>query len=147
MTSSVVMDAMELADFLDAVEEDRGDAAAAVCLILARWHEGPCITTEITAKWDGSAVQLRIQPTRGEPVSIELKISDEGLVIEGETLQAFGARKFTGGAWALEPSLNLPGALHAFIILTSVPDPPPWRQRIVLASAEAIRAVSRRPLR
>jgi hypothetical protein len=64
--------------------------------------------------------------------------------MEGETLQAFGARKFTGGAWALEPSLNLPGILHGFVVLTGVPDPPPWKRRVVLATADVLRAISRR---
>ena len=147
MVSSVVMNAVELAEFLEAAEEGLGDPASSVCLILARWCEGPCIAPDIIARWDGNAVQLQIVQQRGEPASFSLRISEEGPGIEGATLQAFGARKFTGGAWALEPSLNLPGVLHGFIVITGVPDPPPWKQRIILATADVIRAVSRRPLR
>lgn len=145
MTSSVVGDAIELAEFLEAADEDLGDPALAVCLVLVRWHERTVPRApEIGAIWDGAEVEVIIPQQQGEPVVIPLRVEDEGPRIEGNTLVAFGARMFTGGAWALEPSLNIPGTLHAFIVLTGVPDPPPWRQRVVLATADLIRELSRR---
>ena len=144
MTSSVVNNAMELAEFLEAADEGLGDPASSVCLILARWSDGPCTTPDIIARWDGTAVQLQIVQPDGDPVSITLRIEEAGPVIDDTTLQAFGARKFTGGAWALEPSLNMPGILHGFVVITGVPDPPPWKRRIVLATEDVLRAISRR---
>jgi hypothetical protein len=30
------------------------------------------------------------------------------------------------GVWALNPSLNIPGVIHVFVLLYGVPNPAPW---------------------
>jgi hypothetical protein len=39
---------------------------------------------------------------------------------------AWGMERLGPGVWSLEPSLVIPGLLHAFITLVDVPEPPPW---------------------
>lgn len=31
------------------------------------------------------------------------------------------------GAWTVLPSVHVPGQMHAFLTLTNVPEPPPWK--------------------
>jgi len=49
-----------------------------------------------------------------------------------DNLITFGAERIQQGLWALTPSLNMPGAVHAFIVLYNVPSPPFWERRIIL---------------
>lgn len=47
-------------------------------------------------------------------------------------LMAYGVVRVASDVWAIAPSLNAEGLIHAFIVLYGVPDPAPWERRIVL---------------
>lgn len=47
-------------------------------------------------------------------------------------LTKYGAELVTKGVWAISPSLNAEGVIHAFLVLYDVPDPAPWERGIAL---------------
>ena len=50
----------------------------------------------------------------------------------GDELVEFGVDRIAPGLWVLNPSLNIPGVLHAFIALYDVPNPAPWEGGLIL---------------
>jgi hypothetical protein len=59
---------------------------------------------------------------------------DPTLTNDGELL-AFGAVQISSGVWAITPSLNVPGQLHAFVVIRDVPSPAPWERQLVVLAA------------
>jgi hypothetical protein len=46
--------------------------------------------------------------------------------IRGNKLISFGIEPIASGLWRLNPSLNLQGHIHVFVVLYGVPAPAPW---------------------
>lgn len=67
--------------------------------------------------------------------SLPIRVSIEDCILEGGILKAFHVRPISRGVWVLAPSLNVPGAMHVFLVLTNVPAPAPW-QRLILMPGE-----------
>jgi len=44
------------------------------------------------------------------------------------SMEIFGLRQLGPGTWRVAPSVNIPGQIHAFVILCGVPDPAPWEK-------------------
>jgi hypothetical protein len=44
------------------------------------------------------------------------------------SMAVFGLRQLGPGTWRVVPSVNIPGQIHAFVILCAVPDPAPWEK-------------------
>lgn len=63
---------------------------------------------------------------------LPLTISAEGPAVEDGRMSTFGIEKICDGVWTLNPSCNMPGLIHAFVILYNVPAPAPWERRIWL---------------
>lgn len=55
-------------------------------------------------------------------------------------MRAYGVKKLGPGVWQLQPSLFVPGELHAFLVLCDVPEPAPFAKPLLFsAGGEAIR--------
>lgn len=48
-------------------------------------------------------------------------------------MRYYGLARLGPGVWRLDPSLYVPGGLHAFIVLCDVPDPAPFACSILFA--------------
>ena len=48
-----------------------------------------------------------------------------------DELLTFGVRRVSPGLWHLDPSLNIPGQIHVFVVLYDVPTPAPWENQII----------------
>jgi hypothetical protein len=124
--------AEEVSAWCAAAAEQFGDPSLPICQIFCRWSELPQVPVEegdlACGAVDGQLVLLLGPEFAPFPMPIEsaVRVDDEGV------LQAFRADQVTPGVWALEPSLNAQGAIHAFVVLHGVPDPAPWEKRIVI---------------
>lgn len=121
----------ELLDWCEGAEREFGDASVPIGLMFVRLgHEGvgaELIDQDLTARADGVVLTLKLF---GDDV--DLPISNDGPCIEDGSLVAFGIRQVQAGLWHLTPSLNLPGVLHAFVVLYDVPSPAPWERLIYI---------------
>lgn len=43
---------------------------------------------------------------------------------------AFGLQRISPGVWTYDPSLLVPNILHAFVVVTLVPEPAPWEKTL-----------------
>lgn len=109
-----------------------GDPSAPVCQIFARWKDYPvprCDDDIACGIQDGEFV-IFLGPEF--PRIAPRVILGEPLIRRDGGLEAFGAELVAPGVWALDPSLNIEGVIHAFVVLCGVPDPAPWERRILL---------------
>jgi hypothetical protein len=83
--------------------------------LVCGWSDGGMLMLLFGAAAAGGAL-LPVPVRAGNPI----------IAPTGE-LEAFGATPITGDVWALSPSLNVPGALHGFVVLYNVPTPAPWQ--------------------
>lgn len=126
----------EVAEWMRGAAEQFGDPSVPVAQLFVRWrgdmekfHRDEFAGELRCGMLDGEFAILLGRDLPPLPLPVELdgpKIGEEG------ELQAFGAELVTPGVWALNPSLNAQGLIHAFIVLYGVPDPAPWERRIVL---------------
>lgn len=110
------------------------DPAIPVCQVFARFASSPPATPteEILCRTNGTCgVALNIIGTwMPMPIDVEgPRVNDQA------ELEAFGVRQIAPHLWVLEPSLNIPGLIHAFVTLYGVPEPAPWVSRIIVVSA------------
>lgn len=112
--------------------EQFGDPAAPVCQIFVRWQEGLDGADRgedvVVGPIDGG-LRLVLGPRSSLPVRIK---SGEPQISDEYELSAFGAELVVDGVWALTPSLNVEGVIHAFLVVYGVPDPAPWETWILL---------------
>ena len=112
--------------------EQFGDPSIPICQLFVRWRDDlkAIDGQELTCGWlDGELVLLLGPEFRPLPMLVETGSYQVG---EDGELTAYGAELVTAGVWAIKPSLNVEGAIHAFVVLYGVPDPAPWERRIVL---------------
>lgn len=122
----------EVAEWCAGAAEQLGDPSLPVCQLFLRWQDQLVAINgnELVCGW----IDGRLVPLLGPhfpPLPMEIMPGDYELDENGE-LKKYGAELVTKGVWALSPSLNAEGVIHAFIVLYDVPDPAPWEQRIVL---------------
>jgi hypothetical protein len=129
MGTSVITTPLELRQFLSVVEAELGDPAASVGLLFVRWELG----SMMSAHWERGLLVLR----PGDGSEVKLQVSLEAPVVTWDGLEAFHVRRICDGVWALAPSLNIPGELHAFVVLHGVPDPAPWERLVLRVSDPA----------
>jgi hypothetical protein len=121
----------EIQDWCAGAEEEFGDPATPVCQIFARFVSD-------LSRYHGDEIVCGME--KGElvlwlpqiPVPFSILTGKPDISRNGE-LMAFGAEMISLGVWALTPSLNMPGIIHAFVVLYDVPSPVPWERLIVLA--------------
>lgn len=136
MNTSVVTTREELFEFQAAAALGTGDPAGAVCLLCVSWDKGPGVDFDLCAMWEQEEKTLLLLMVDEEGIrTLPVPVSTEDVVIEDGRLRAFHVRKISRGTWALAPSLNIPGELHAFVVLHDVPDPAPWESLIILATS------------
>lgn len=118
----------ELAEWCAGALIEFGDPAAPVGQMFFRYTEVTLARgDELTCTARGDALMLNVG---GVP---PLRVDVEGPAFdEEERLRVFGIKSIVPGLWTLEPSLNLPGMFHAFIVIYDVPNPAPWERLIVL---------------
>lgn len=63
---------------------------------------------------------------------LRIAISRDGPQITPLAVVEFGVDRIAPGLWVLNPSLNIPGVLHAFIALYEVPIPAPWEGGLIV---------------
>ena len=42
------------------------------------------------------------------------------------SMKCYAMRQIGPHTWKIDPSVNIPGLIHAFVVLCNVPEPPPW---------------------
>lgn len=60
-----------------------------------------------------------------ESLTLPVQLGDYEQHRDG-SVSRFGMRRLGPGTWLLQPSLNMPGKIHAFVVMCGVPEPPPW---------------------
>lgn len=121
----------EVSQWCAGAMETFGDPSHPICQLFIRWRDN--LITEpgedLACGWlDGELVLWLGPEFRPLPMLVE---AGDFRVSVGELI-AYGAELITTGVWAITPSLNVEGAIHAFVVLYDVPDPAPWERRIVL---------------
>lgn len=79
-------------------------------------------------------LHIRLWPRQRKPCGVEIEIAMDGPKFALGQLLTFGVRPVAPGLWYLYPSLNLPGQIHAFVVLYDVPTPAPWDSEFPPAS-------------
>ena len=86
----------------------------------------------------GWTLLFRFRPDEVIPIPIcegdpqgELLEVEPGVRIWGE-MERYGLTKLGSGVWRMDPSLWVPGELHAFLVLCDVPDPAPFAAPLIL---------------
>lgn len=122
-----------LAQWCAGATVELGDPAEAVCQAFFRWqdHLQPD-GQDLVCGMQGDQVVICLTPHVALPVAVQT--GEPRLNEGGDALEAFAIDQVVPGMWSLRPSLNIPGLIHAFVVLYGVPDPAPWERRIVVAS-------------
>lgn len=126
---AVVLNRPELDRFLALAKRDLGDPSQPVFVLSANCSKFP-EPGDITARFHAGNLLLDLGGDR----PLVVPVDPDGPVVKDGKLAAFHIRKLGHGAWALSPSLNMPGILHAFIVVHGAPDPAPWERTIFLAT-------------
>ncbi len=122
----------EVEDWCAGAIMEFGDSSVPVCQIFCRWREDvSAIHDEDLAcgVLDGEVVLL-LGPAFPQ-IPLRMMLGEPLLGGDGH-LEAFGAELVSPGVWALAPSLNVRGLIHAFVVFYGVPDPAPWERRILV---------------
>jgi len=119
-----------------AVAERFGDPAARTGHLFARLVPRPPDVPnydDVIAFYEDDTLLISIERGAFGPVDV----STDGPQFDEETgaITALGLVKISDGLWALEPSLNLPGVIHAFVTIYDVPAVAPWENKIIVVSS------------
>lgn len=120
--------------------EQFDDPSKPVCQLFFHWEKdlGPSIRVRggdlVGGMYDGALVLL-LGPAF-PPIQIPVNAGEPQITPEGD-LDSYGIEQITESVWALAPSLNVPGLIHAFVVLHDVPSPAPWERRIIIAGTTA----------
>ena len=113
------------------------EARQPVLLLTPRWSEYVLVLTGLG--WEDCC---RVQEMEGRLVAtvrafigvesvffaVPVQHGDPELKPDGSSVQTFGMEKLGPGTWGLNPSVNIPELIHAFVILCEVPEPAPWKE-------------------
>lgn len=126
----------DLAAWITGAAEKYGDPSRPILQLAFEWQADLDKYQAAGLAWgvlDGKPAILALQPNEAdngwEVVGLEIPVALDGPIVDDSELKAFAAEKLGPGVWALKPSLNLPGLLHAFVILCGAPDPAPWEEQ------------------
>ena len=132
---AVIVNLDELTQYLEGARARFGDPAKPVFLLAVNFSPITKLQNgDVRAQYNPAISSLTLD-FGGSLLTIE--ISPDGAIFEKDKLLAFHIRKLCSGIWAISPSLNMPGILHAFLVLHNVPEPAPWERMIFLASEAA----------
>lgn len=120
--------ARELEDPLLARPEDP------VILLTPVWSEAPSLDSRLDQAFKISRdscgdLELHLCVELDDFVELRLpvQIGDYTQHRDG-SVERFGMRRLGPGTWLLQPSLNIPGDIHVFVVMCEVPEPPPWEK-------------------
>jgi hypothetical protein len=112
--------------------QEFGDPAAPVFHLFFRWHEGSgqdYAGEDLIASMWGGKFALWLAPQW--PVTMPVVVGEAQIrVVRSMAMNTWGSERLGPGVWALSPSLNMPGVVHAYIIVTDVPEPTPWASTV-----------------
>jgi len=127
---STIRTFQEAAAWVRGAVEALMDPSEPVCVLLFRWERD---------------IRAYIQHPANANPDLVVGVVDEDLVLalpwdllvfplrngepeirDGVELATYGATPISPGVWVVEPSLNVEGAIHGFVILYDVPSPAPW---------------------
>jgi hypothetical protein len=111
-----------------------GDPSVAVCQLFFRWTDNLALRERNTLACGMSEGELELV---FGPAALSLPIKSGPPEGTEEEVVTYGADLIVPGVWAITPSLNVPGFIHAFVVLYGVPEAAPWDRRIVEPSADA----------
>jgi hypothetical protein len=114
----------EVSDWIIGAAERFGDPARPVCQIFARYVADVAGYRGEDLVFGGAGLALWLTPEQSFPLAIARR--GPACVNGIGQLTAFAAQPIAPGLWALSPSFNVPGVIHAFIVLYDVPNPAPW---------------------
>lgn len=115
--------------------EELGDPSAAVCQLFFRWQDDLRAVDGVDlvcGLHEGSLTILLGPKFPALPIPVEV---DGPRLDERGGLACFGVEPIAPGVWALTPSLNAQGLIHAFVVLYEVPSPAPWERKIIVVGA------------
>lgn len=118
----------ELKQAREWAQKQFGNPAAPVFHLFFRWHDGNGMDYEggdlIASIWGG---RFTLWPAKGWPLSLPVVVG-AAQITDPQSMQmkAWGTERLGAGVWAITPSINQAGAFHAYIVVTDVPEPPPW---------------------
>jgi hypothetical protein len=113
-----------------------GDPSVPVCQLCFRWtpetQRFVVGDDALTCGLAEGAFALLLGPN---VPAIPLPIRAGDAEVTEDEVITYGLDRLSAGVWAMTPSLNIEGFIHAFVVLYDVPDPAPWERRIVLAAS------------
>jgi hypothetical protein len=125
----------DLQEWLMNAAERFGDPSIPVGQIFARFaYKDARESEDIVVVWDGR--ELRIGVGEGDWLPIPVDV-DGPVISEAGELECFGIREVCSGLWQITPSLNVPGVIHAFVIIYDAPIVPPWKSLIITPAMDA----------
>lgn len=132
--TSVLLNRVELDTFVVGARMRFGDPTRVVGSVFIEYRDDFKGPQDLKAGWDQAHERILLEffDAGSAPHVMSVPVSKEGAAIGPSGTESFHIRKVTRGVWALAPSLNIPGELHAFITLYNVPDPAPWESLIVV---------------
>lgn len=121
----------DIMQWCDGALERFGDPSRPICQLFYRWDGNVSLPTSDDLEFHAESKELRL-PIFKSRKAITLPVGTGQPVIgEDGDLVTFGLEEITEGVWKLTPSLNIPGIIHAFVVLYGVPNPAPWTRSII----------------
>lgn len=114
-----------------------------ICHFKTPWHDNwankdftsaiVCkVVEDAPGKWT-MLLNIRGQNEEGKNLllSYNVRVNPFSPVHSGlrEQPESWGMEQLGPGVWALEPSVVIPGVIHAFITIVNVPEPSPWSNK------------------
>lgn len=124
----------EVSAWCDGAAAQFGDPSTPISQLFIRWQDDLEVIDgeDLVCGWRDGELMLLLGP-EFRPLPMLVEIGSYQLDEDGY-LRVYGAMRITTDVWAITPSLNVAGAIHAFVVLYGVPDPAPWERRIIVPS-------------
>lgn len=112
--------------------------------MVVRWHPepqsvktgdailGPAVGEKLPGPGPVTRLLLNMPTDGGKRFHLTVPTNLGGPCVgDPEKPTAFGLERIAPGVWVLNPSLLVPGVLHAFVVVVGVPEPAPWEDPFV----------------
>lgn len=114
-----------------------------VCHLKTLWHENwaekdflgavVCkVVQDAPGKWT-MLLKIRGQDQDGKvlllPFNVPVNPFSAAYSGPHDKPEAWGLEQLGPGVWSVEPSVIIPGLLHAFVTMVNVPEPAPWSKK------------------
>jgi len=123
----------QLNEWCTGAAEELGDPAQACCMSFFRWQEDLANYhgEDLACGMLNGGLVLQIAPGLKGRVPMPIVLGEAEVVRQGPHVElvSYGMELVTKGVWAMDPSLNIEGVVHTFVVLYDVPDPAPWGEQ------------------